>query len=225
MQLFITNYLKEDNKIKITEERVVQQLNKVLRAHIGYVFCVQNLEWKERLKLEIIQINKKEIFCKKIEELTKETILNQKAWMIIAILNKLSKMELIVQKLSEIWISEIIFSPFERSQIKEISAKKLERLNKIILEATEQSWGWNLPKIILEKSLIESIKDKNVVLFHQDGQKIIEKNDELYWIIWPEWWFTEKELDLFIDKQKVFLWNTILRAETAAIIGWWKIKN
>ncbi|MBO4516461.1 RNA methyltransferase [bacterium] len=53
--------------------------------------------------------------------------------------NKRDKIELIVQKLSEIGIKHIYFWPSERSVIKEWNEKKAERLNKIAKEAIEQS--------------------------------------------------------------------------------------
>ena len=41
MQLFITEYAREADIVTITEERVVHQLTKVLRAKVGDTFCVQ----------------------------------------------------------------------------------------------------------------------------------------------------------------------------------------
>jgi RsmE family RNA methyltransferase len=40
--------------------------------------------------------------------------------------------------------------------------------------------------------------------------------------IWPEWWFTKKENDLFLKNNftKVNLWRNILRTENAPIVVW-----
>jgi RsmE family RNA methyltransferase len=45
------------------------------------------------------------------------------------------------------------------------------------------------------------------------------KNINLF--IWPEWWFSSKEIDEFEKNKfkKVFLWNRILRTETAGIVS------
>ena len=59
--------------------------------------------------------------------------------MIIAMPNKWDKAELIVQKLAECGLSQIVFWPSERSIIRERNPKKSERLDKIIKEAVEQS--------------------------------------------------------------------------------------
>ena len=59
--------------------------------------------------------------------------------MIISMPNKRDKVELIVQKLTECGLDEILFWPSERSIIREWNPKKEERLYKIIKEAVEQS--------------------------------------------------------------------------------------
>jgi RsmE family RNA methyltransferase len=61
---------------------------------------------------------------------------------IIAMTNKRDKMELIVQKLSEIGVDHITIRTATRSIIQIISDHKKERLKTIALEATEQSWNW-----------------------------------------------------------------------------------
>jgi len=57
----------------------------------------------------------------------------------IALPNKFEKIELIVQKCTEIGVEHLIFFPAKHSVLKEISASKMERLEKISLEAVEQS--------------------------------------------------------------------------------------
>jgi RsmE family RNA methyltransferase len=73
--------------------------------------------------------------------------------MAIALPNTFSKAELMVQKLTEIGVDSIYFRPSERSQLRDISTKKLERLEQISLEAVEQSRGWQLPHIYFSKEL------------------------------------------------------------------------
>lgn len=68
--------------------------------------------------------------------------------MIIAMPNKRDKVELIVQKLTECGLDQIIFWPSERSVLRERNTKKEERLQKISKEAVEQSRGRTVPKLI-----------------------------------------------------------------------------
>ena len=65
--------------------------------------------------------------------------IHEKKSMIIAMPNKRDKVELIVQKLTECGLDQIIFWPSERSVLRERNSKKEERLQKIIKEAVEQS--------------------------------------------------------------------------------------
>ena len=75
--------------------------------------------------------------------------------MLIALPNKFDKLELIVQKLAEIGIDEIFLRSSERSLTYPITGHKLQRLHKILQEATEQSWNRNMPTL----TLIEDIRD------------------------------------------------------------------
>ena len=67
--------------------------------------------------------------------------------MAIALPNKQEKLELIVQKLTEISVSDIYFWAAERSVVKALSPQKFERLQKIVQEALEQSYGRKLPQL------------------------------------------------------------------------------
>ena len=52
----------------------------------------------------------------------------------------------------------------------------------------------------------------------------IESND-LYGVIWPEGWFSPKDLKLFDWAKIIDLWENVLRMETASIVLWWLLKN
>ena len=67
--------------------------------------------------------------------------------MLLALPNKQEKLELIIQKLTEIGVDEIYLWVSERSVLKSINPNKLQRLSKIMQEATEQSWNRSLPKL------------------------------------------------------------------------------
>jgi RsmE family RNA methyltransferase len=151
----------------------------------------------------------------------------------IAISNKSEKNELIVQKLSEIWVNYIYFFGSERSQVHEINDKKLDRLNKISLEAVEQSFWFVLPEIEfinnVEISKIECDYKFFLEMWFPDLKsdlKNIEQN-KICLFVWPEGWRTEKEITNFKSNwfTWIWLWNTVLRMETAAIVGAWYLKN
>ncbi|MEI6774969.1 MAG: RsmE family RNA methyltransferase [bacterium] len=141
MQLFVTEYKKNDTTIIITDSNLLSQLRKVLRASIGDIIWVQSPEpavQKTRYEIRI------EVWDNKMVEGTivstyHHTTTNAIKTMIVAMPNKWDKVELIVQKLTECGLDQIVFWPSERSIIREWNTKKEERLHKIIKEAVEQS--------------------------------------------------------------------------------------
>lgn len=217
--------------MSLYDERVIYQLNKVLRAKEWYNFIIQNRVNNEVLRYQITLIDfDKKMLTWKVALVDKNPIPEVSWWVVVSVLNNFSKMELIVQKLSEIGIPKIIFWPSERSVIREINQSKMERFYKISLEAVEQSNWLLLPEIILLKSNAKDFfHDKNIVCMDFDGIDVekIDKSNELYFVIGPEWWLTSSDYSNFEDDkmQKACLWKTVLRAETAAIVSWRILSN
>jgi len=141
MQLFVTEYKKNNTNITIADTDLLSQLRKVLRVSIGDVIWIQspgNEDKKTRYEVRI------EIWDNKVVEGTIISehvydVSHEKKTMIVAMPNKWDKVELIIQKLTECGLDQIIFWPSERSIIREWNSKKEERLHKIIKEAVEQS--------------------------------------------------------------------------------------
>ena len=226
MQLFITNFEKKWEIIKISDTEIISQIRKVLRMKIWDIFFVQNEN--KRYRLQISDRDDKNIYWNILDfnEQSKEI---DKIGIAIAMSNKRDKMETIVQKLSEIWIKYIYFRPSERSIIRERNNKKLERINKIAKEAVEQSRWRHLPEIHFEKDISKIIKWKDIIVFDKsewNNNEKIKKNKDILWIIWPEWGLTENDYKNFWEKIKtVSLWDTVLRTETASIIAARYLKN
>jgi 16S rRNA (uracil1498-N3)-methyltransferase len=198
---------------------------------------IQNREWSVRYNIVITSIDKKSIIWQVQHIHRHEHTHQHHVTLCIALPNRYDKTELIVQKLAELAIDEVLLFPSARSIIREVSDKKLERLYSIAKEAVEQSFGRVIPKISLSKSL-DSIIQKNIVdsslqhilLDHQwqYAKEEISNNNNIYVYIWPEWWFTPQEKDHIVWQQQslsLCLGETNLRMETAAIIAWWVTKN
>ena len=152
--------------------------------------------------------------------------------MLIAMPNKREKAELIVQKLTEIWVENIYFWVSEHSVIRQRNEKKAERLDKISREAVEQSRWIQLPEIKFLKSeneLKEFTRWKNVIIANMNWLPYWELtkklSNDICGIIGPEWWFSEKDLKLLDNAKIIDLWNNVLRMETASIILAWLLKN
>jgi len=220
MQLFISDeFEKNNNQIIIKEKRIIDQLKKVLRAKAWYNFCLQNKTWIiTRYYIEIENISKTIITNIKNTKKNSEKIKNK--WIIQAILNKTSKMEFIVQKLTEIWVPEIYFISTSRSVFTDINKNKFERLKKIAIEAAEQSFSWFIPKIEFIKNIDNIIWNKAILDFNWRYYKEVNFDNIDFLVIWPEWWFDEKDIEKIKAKNKISLWKKTLRSETSSIIWW-----
>lgn len=169
MQLFISDqYSRTGDQLIIYEERIVHQCSRVLRMRPGDRIQIQNND--QRLTIEITNFNKKEIQGTVIEIQSLNSPITQKS-IAIALPNRREKAELMVQKITEIGINHIIFRPAQRSVFKSIPDKKLQRLQSIALEASEQSFRTSLPTVsFLDKRDEKSILSYDEIFyFHQDG--------------------------------------------------------
>ena len=237
MQLFhiLSNKIRiKWNKLELfSVPELLSQLRKVLRIKKWDKICVQysNNERTNRYELSIQDWTDK--------DLTGEIISNQtfsfperNISMLIAMPNKREKAELIVQKLTEIWVQNIFFWVSEHSIIRKRNEKKDERLDKISHEAVEQSRWIQIPEIKFLKSENE-LKDfltwKTVIIANMDWIPYWELKKigtvDICGVIWPEWWFSTKDLELFNEAKVTDLWENVLRMETASIILWWLLKN
>ena len=143
---------------------------------------------------------------------------------------KKDNFELVVQKATELGVTSIVPIISERSEKKNLSD---ERLNKIALEASEQCGRGDIPTISPIITLFEALKNidsNNVTFVLQMGgvslhaARTQQRNTEMSPIslfIGPEGGWSEKEENLFKERGlvSVSLGATVLRAETAAIVG------
>ena len=228
MQLFITDFKQNWDKIIISNPEILEQTRKVLRMKIWDKFFVQKED--TRYQLEISSWDKFSITGKILETILQtKDVSNKNIWIVVAMPNKWSKAELIVQKLSEIWVDEIYFRPSERSVLKDWNNKKWERLQKISQEAVEQSRWWKLPKIEFVKNIFPVLQNKKIIVFDMVDQKVIPSYDSqanIIWVVWPEWWFTQKDYENFWKNfDLISLGDTVLRMETASIVWAWSLRN
>lgn len=145
-------------------------------------------------------------------------------------LPKAGKMDLIVQKCTELGVQRIIPVVTERVVVKNSSEfKKLDRLKRICLEAAKQSKRSALPEItepIGFSELLMEMKKLDVLVVPYENQEeygFLTLKKELSSItsmgvfVGPEGGFTEKEIELLKDRgaKILTLGNRILRTETA----------
>lgn len=212
---------------------LLSQLRKVLRIKKWDKICVQysGKEWTIRYELSIQDRTDKDLTGEIISSQT-FPFSEKNISMLIAMPNKREKAELIVQKLTELWVENIYFRVSEHSIIRQRNDKKAERLNKISHEAVEQSRWIQLPEIKFLKSeneLKNFVNWKSIIIANMNWlpywKFAKDLENDICGIIWPEWWFSPKDLKLFGDAKIVDLWENVLRMETASIVLWWLLKN
>ena len=217
---------KIDNKLLLNEDdiyhiRTVMRMKDndeiiVVYKKTAYLCCLENV--KQNIQISI----KKEL--EKVDYKTPNITL------IIPILKE-QKMDLILQKATELGVTEIIPILTKRSIIKlneKDYDKKLTRWMRIVKEAAEQSHRVDIPNITTIKSIedLDIIEGKNYVCSTQEKSKnikLIMKNihscDKINLVIGPE-----GGLDLIEEQQlnkmgfeSITLGCRILRVETVPL--------
>ena len=197
-------------------------LTKVMRIKIGYNFSLfnSNGEWLAKI-LDISKGIVKFIIIEKLrhKDITKEI------WLAFSPI-KSNYFNFMIQKATELGVTRFIPIIFDRTIVRKINK---ERLEKIIIEATEQSNRINIPILEkpqnLKKFLSNNLKKIDLVFTDLNTTKKkleinMEANKPLCAIVGPEGDFTEKERELILNFKSVKSINinqNILRAETATI--------
>lgn len=229
MQRFYFPLLEEKtDNITIKNKELINQLLKVLRVNIWTELVFFSGEDDLDQIYKIISIDKKEIYLERIWEIINNSEINFPLNIFQALPNKIEKIEFILKKWLEVWITGFYFYRSERSQKLILSENKIERLNKIIIEAVEQSWRTRVPELIIEDNIcLEDFKDNENLYFHtkNNNSKLLKdlKLDYKKWInlfVWPEWGFGENEIKKFEQNNfiNIYLGNRILRTETVWVV-------
>ena len=213
---------KEKNTLFLKEEDLYH-IKTVMRMKKGDL-----IEVVYEKKLYICSYEEKEYVCIKKEE--NANIINTCVRLFIPLLKE-AKLDLIIQKSTELGVDEIILYKAERSMIK-IEEKKKEskfkRWNKISKEAAEQAKRLDIPNVlgIYELKNIIYPNDLNILCSTVKDIKSVKsvlqnhtKYDKINIIIGPEGGFAEKEEEILCKNgfQKVSLGKRIMRVETVPI--------
>lgn len=134
---------------------------------------------------------------------------------------KKDNFEWVIQKGTELGVTEFIPLISERSEKKGFN---MERAEKIMIEALEQSGRGDMAFIQppIDLDIFLNTEKRKVVAFNTSGIKFSSRNskEEIVACIGPEGGWSEKEIEMFKSKNvEVIELNTpVLRAETAAIV-------
>jgi 16S rRNA (uracil1498-N3)-methyltransferase len=190
-----------------------------MRINIGQSFSLfnQSGEWEAKIK----EINKGIVEFSVIKKLRSAN--NERdIWLAFAPI-KLNYLNLMIQKATELGVTKFIPVLTERTIVRKLNDK---RLNKIIIEASEQSNRLKVPKLnkILKLDDFLKLNQNTNIIFgdlNTDNSKInFKSSDPLCILIGPEGDFTLKERENILKLKKLIplkINQNILRSETAAI--------
>lgn len=221
----------DENEITILGDDV-KHISKVLRMSMGEEIEICDEKWDYIGSIK--EISKDEVI---VEIKSKETLATESSLRITLYqgLPKGTKMELILQKTTEMGIADIVPIMTERAvvQLKDLKdkEKKTERWSKIAEEAAKQSKRGIIPTVHLPLSYKEAIRqssenDLNILAYEKEANNGLKhlltkfnvkglKKIGLW--IGPEGGFTEDEVRLALENNinTVSLGPRILRTETA----------
>lgn len=230
-RFFIEQPLGEE--IVVKEKKLIHQWNNVLKFKKGESLILFNSSHNKDYTYSIVTITKNEANLHLQDE---DSNLNQKeeenAVNLCISLIKKDNLDLILQKCTELGVSEYTPLISDRVEKKNISSWNKERGEKIIIEAVEQSGWGNIPKIndpIKLEDLLKNLDNKGgienvIVMDISDNKKDTfnyKKETKKYLLVGPEGGWTEEERELFrkYKLNTLSFGKNVLRAETAAIVG------
>ena len=228
-----TENLKENEEIWITGKDV-NHIKNVLRKKQDDLLNVCNSDTSQNYEVKILKLFDDRIICKIISN----KVSNSESELNLTIyqgLPKADKMELIIQKCTELGVKEIVPTIMKRSVVKlkeKDKENKINRWQKIAEVAAKQSGRDFIPKInnIINFNQIDYQKYDRVLVLYENEDKLSikqvinelknEKILNLAIVIGPEGGFDEKEIQ---DLSKpnisiVTLGKRILRTETVALV-------
>lgn len=215
-----------DEYILVIDTNDINHIKNVFRKEKGDI--VRAVDGSNEYLCEIEEINDKEIKLKIIEKKADKFSLDIELDAGISIL-KGDKMDLTIQKLTELGINKIIPIAVKRCVVK--LDKKKDRWDTIAKEALKQCQGV-VPTVVDEIKKIDklNLKDYDLVLVPYENEEEIFLKDilrnlkvkpsKILYIIGAEGGFEKVEID-FLKSQGakiISLGKRILRAETAAIV-------
>ena len=221
----------------ILDEDDVFHLTRVMRCKVGQQIEVvdeANVYLADIISAKplVIVVNKK---IRENNELPNEITL-------VTALIKGDKLDFVLQKATELGVSEIVLLETKRTVVKikkEDRLNKIARFNKILKEAAEQSKRTRIPALyrVLDVKRLKQV-DADIKIIAYEGMegpstsftKMVNKikpGKKVSVVIGPEGGFTEGEIEIAekFGYTKVSLGKRILRAETASIYALSVIAN
>ena len=223
IRLYFSDKIKSDLLSHLTKEQT-HYVKDVMRLKIGDKLSIFNKQGEWSAVIESYEKNGAKIkIMKKVRDKDNE----KNIWLAFSPI-KHSPLNFVIQKGTELGVQRFIPILSERTIVREIN---IERVKKIMIEASEQSNRISIPEINkpeLLKKFLSQFPKKGSLIFcdinsNQNNLKnILEKNMDgpICILIGPEGDFSENERKMIIDLNQtcsISLAKNILKAETAAL--------
>jgi len=223
-----------DRKVDKGEEVLIKgpplEALRLQRARVGGLVTLTDCEGND-FRGRVIRLSKEEASVLIYDAFPSSTESFLEVILLQALPEK-ERMELIIQKATELGVSTII--PFKSGKSisleeREAKQKKAHRWQEIAVKAVQQSRRARVPRVEHYRSFHEALEicrgdGLKILLWEKRGEplrEILRKNhpQKVYAMIGPEGGFTEEEVALAKEKGfiPVKLGQRILRTETAAI--------
>jgi len=223
IRLYFPDKIQSDLSSYLTKDQA-HYLKDVMRLKEGGKLSIFNTlgEW-----VAVVESYEKNGAKIKVMEKVRDKNNEKNIWLGFSLI-KQSPLSFVIQKGTELGVQRFIPILSERTVVREIN---IERIKKIIIEASEQSNRISVPEInkpeLLKYFLSQFPKNGSLVFCdinsNQNNLKsILEKNIDgpICILIGPEGDFSEKERKMIIDLDQthsISLAKNILKAETAAL--------
>ena len=219
IRLFFSNSLSADLIDKLDKSQS-HYLTKVMRVKENEVFSLfnKNGEWEAK----ILGTSKNIVEFKTTKQLRQKEN-TKELWLAFSPI-KSNYQNFMIQKATELGVTKFLPIIFERTIVRKINK---ERLEKIVIEASEQSNRINVPMIEESQNLNDFLKTDSINLIFTDLNSNNNKIDKSKLtdrpaciIIGPEGDFSEVEREKILSfkgVQPIKINENILRSETAVI--------
>ena len=219
IRLFFSDTLSVNMINKLNKDQS-HYLSKVMRVKENDVFSLFNKEGEWEAK--ILGISKNTVEFKIIKQLRQKEI-TKELWLAFSPI-KSNYQNFMLQKATELGVTKFLPIIFDRTVVRKINK---DRIEKIVIEASEQSNRINVPKIEEAQDLNSFLKKNLMDLIFTDLNSNIKKIDKSKFtdkpvciIIGPEGDFSETEREKILSfkgVQPIKINENILRSETAVI--------
>jgi 16S rRNA (uracil1498-N3)-methyltransferase len=197
-----------------------RHLTRVLRVEVGQRYEISDN--KNVYLAEIETARKEHVVFRTLEKLSAPP--EGPRLILCAALIKFDHFEWMIEKATELGVSEIVAVETARSEhgLERAALKRMERWRRIAVEASQQSRRAFLPQIVEPVSFARALETQAAIRIVLDEAEPVPLNvpaasDSIALLIGPEGGWTEEERTQFGGWTRASLGPLILRAETAAI--------